>query len=246
MIISCVKWGDKFSHVHVNRLYRMCQKNMQEEFTFTCYTEDPTDIDGGINIIPLDESLDLETWWWKLCLFQNTSDEVNLFFDLDVVIQNDITHIKDYVEKDKLMMIKAYWKPWLENPVPTIKRQYDMNLNSSVLLWTGDLTDIWNRFIDDPEFYMMKYKGIDSHLCFDHTEKLNFFPRGEIYSRAYGIDETDYWYTPGSPGPEKMYFSELHNVCIFNGWKRRTWYDKEGNEYILGDEGYDGFEHYWD
>ena len=71
---------------------------MREEFTFTCYTEDSTGIDSDINIVPLDESYNLETWWWKLCLFENKSDEVNLFFDLDIVIQNDITHIKDYIE----------------------------------------------------------------------------------------------------------------------------------------------------
>jgi hypothetical protein len=246
MIISCVKWGDKFSHEHVNRLYHMCSKNIQDDFTFVCYTENPEKIHKDIVIQPLDLSHDLETWWWKLVLFENPTDDINLFFDLDVVIQNDITHLKKYVEKNKLMLIKAYWKPWLENPEPTIKRQFDMNLNSSVLLWTGDLTHIWKQFIADPEFYMMKYKGIDSHLCFDHSEALHFFPRGEIYSRAYGIDETDYWYTPGSPGPEKMFYSKSHNICIFNGWKRRRWYDREGHDYILGDDGYDGFEQYWD
>ena len=246
MIISCVKWGDKFSHEHVNRLYHMCKKNMQDEFTFVCYTENPESIDESIKIIPLDLSYDLENWWWKLCLFQEQTDEVNIFFDLDVVIQNDISHFRNYVEFNKLRMIKAYWKPWLENAEPDTKRQFDMNLNSSVLVWIGDLTEIWAQFIENPEFYMMKYKGIDSYLCFDHTDKLNFFPRGEIYSRAYGIDETDHWYTPGDlPGPEKMYFSESYNICIFNGWKRRKWYDQEENDYILDDEGYNGFEHYW-
>ena len=245
MIISCVKWGDKFSHEHVNRLYRMCKKNMREEFIFACYTENPESIDKGIKIIPLDLSYDLENWWWKLCLFQEPTDKVNIFFDLDIVVQNDITHFKDYAKINKLRMIKAYWKPWLENAKPDIKRQFDMNLNSSVLVWTGDLTEIWVQFIKDPDFYMLKYKGIDSYLCFDHTHKLNFFPREEIYSRAYGIDENDYWYTYETPGPEKLFFSESHNICIFNGWNRKRWHGKEDYDYILGDDGYDGFEHYW-
>ena len=245
MIISCVKWGDKFSHEHVNRLYKMVCKNMQDDFSFVCYTENPTNIHSDIKIIPLDLSLDLEVWWWKLTLFREPTDEVNIFFDLDNVIQKDITHLQHYAEKDKVMMIKAYWKPWLENPEPSIKRQFDMNLNSSILIWTGDLTNIWNMFEEDIEFFLTKYKGIDSYLCFDHPEKLNFLPRGEVYSRAYGIDETDYWYTPGSPGPDKKYFSEDHTVCIFNGWKRRRWYDREGHDYILGDDGYKGYEKYW-
>ena len=144
------------------------------------------------------------------------------------------------------MMIKAYWKPWLEGAESSPKKQYDMNLNSSVLVWTGDLTEIWETFYDNIEYFVFKYKGIDSYLNFDHPEKLNFFPRGEIYSRAYGIDETDYWYTPGSPGPEKMYRDDNYNICIFNGWKRRRWYDREGHEFILDDEGYEGYEIYWE
>tara|TARA_R110000737_G_scaffold27929_1_gene46473 strand:- start:316 stop:990 length:675 start_codon:yes stop_codon:yes gene_type:complete len=224
----------------------MVCKNFHEEFTFVCHTEDPTNIHPDIKIIPLDLSLDLEVWWWKLVLFREQTDEVNMFFDLDNVIQGDITHYKDYVEKDKLMMIKAYWKPWLEDAVSNPKRQFDMNLNSSVLVWSGDLTPIWNMFYDNIEYFLMKYKGIDSYLCFDHPDMLNFFPRGEIYSRAYGIDENDYWYTPGSHGPEKMFYSDQFNICIFNGWKRRTWADKVGNDYILDDEGYIGYEKYFD
>ena len=245
MIISCIKWGDKFSHEHVNRLYKMVCKNMQCDFTFVCHTENAEGLHSDIEIQPLDLSLDLEVWWWKLTLFKNPTDEVNILFDLDNVIQKDITHLKDYAEQDKLMMIKAYWKPWLENVEPNPKRQFDMNLNSSVLIWKGDLTDIWNQFYEDIELYLMKYKGIDSYLCFDHSEKLNFLPRGEVYSRAYGIDENDYWYTPGSPGPEKHYYSEDHTICIFNGWKRRRWYDREGHDFILDDDGYVGYEKYW-
>src|SRR5210317_881146 len=244
MIISCVKWGNKFSHEHVNRLYKMVCKNFKDNFTFVCHTENPINIDPKIKIIPLNLDYNLETWWWKLTLFENKSNEINLFLDLDNVIQNDITHFKNYVEKDKLMMIKAYWKPWLENALPDVKHQFDMNLNSSVMIWSGDLTSIWEQFYSDMDYYLLKYRGIDSYLNFDHKEKLNFFPRNEIYSRAYGIDETDYWYTPKSPGPDKLYYSKNHNICIFNGWKRRRWHDKEGYDYILGDDGYEGFEHY--
>ena len=219
---------------------------MQADFTFVCHTEDPTGIHPDIQIIPLDLSLDLEVWWWKLVLFQKPTDEVNIFFDLDNVIQKDITHYKDFAEQDKLMMIKAYWKPWLEDIPPIVKGQFDMNLNSSVMVWKGDLTDIWNTFYDNIDYWLFKYRGIDSYLNFDHAEKLNFFPRGEIYSRAYGVDENDYWYTPGSHGPEKHYYSEEHNICIFNGWKRRRWADRETEKFILDNEGYKGYEHYWE
>ena len=246
MIISCVKWGDKFSHEHVNRLYRMCQKNMDDDFTFVCHTENPEGINSDIHIIPLGD-YDLENWWWKLCLFKNSTDEVNIFFDLDVVIQHNITHLKDYAEKDKLRIVKAYWKPYMDNiPVSAketgIDNKFDMNINSSVLVWTGDLTNIWKEFIDDPDYLMTKYMGIDSYLYFHYNDILNYYPKGEIYSRLYGYDENNYWRAKADKLPEFLYFKEDYTICIFNGWMRKEY----NGVYVLTDEGYNGFEHYWD
>ena len=34
MKIVCLKWGDKFSHEHVNRLYKMVCKNYKDDFNF--------------------------------------------------------------------------------------------------------------------------------------------------------------------------------------------------------------------
>ena len=142
MNIKCVKWGDKFSAEHVNRLYHMCKKNIKTKFKFTCITEDSEGINSDIHIKPLNTSYDLETWWWKLCLFEDDTRTTNIFFDLDVVIQKDVTHIADYVENNKLMLVKAYWKPWLENAQPNVDRQFDMNYNSSVMVWRGNLQDV--------------------------------------------------------------------------------------------------------
>lgn len=250
MIISCVKWGDKFSHEHVNRLYRMVCKQFDDEFQFVCYTENPTDIHPDIKIIPLDLEHDLETWWWKLTLFEHPTDEINLFFDLDVVIQNNITHLKSYVNNDRLRVVKSYWKPHLEGAVQEIKNQFDMNINSSVLIWRGDLTDIWKTFIEDPEFYMMKYKGIDSYIYFDHREKIDYLPEGEVYSRLYGYDRHNHWNTHEKPEPDSLYYKEDFNICIFNGWMRRMFERKNHPDhmkrYLLSDEGYHGFEKYWE
>ena len=245
MNIVCLKWGDKFSHEHVNRLYHMCKKNMQDEFTFICYTENPESIDKSIKIIPLDLSYDLENWWWKLCLFQEQTDEVNIFFDLDVVIQKDITHYKDYVADNKITLVKCYWKPWLENTKAFVEDQFDMNINSSVMIWKGDLTEVWNTFNHDPEFFMLKYNGIDSYLYFDQPEKIRFLPKGQVYSRLYGIDENNHWNPKhGRKHDQHLFFDAEKNICLFNGWRRKT--EWNGTRYLLDNEGYNGFEQYWD
>ena len=229
MIVSCVKWGNKFSYKHVNRLYRMVQKNLTVPFTFVCHTEDATNIHPDIKIVPLDLSLDLEKWWWKLTLFQTPTDEVNIFFDLDVVIQQNINHFTNYVKCDKVCMVKAYWKSYE-------LAEFDMNYNSSVMIWKGDCTYIWKEFIDNIDYYLLRYNGIDGYLYYHHSP--NVLPRGEVYSRLFGIDENN-CYIIGEE--RKPYFKIDYPVCIFNGWRR----DKINNQYLLDDEGYDELSSYW-
>lgn len=231
MIISCVKWGDKYSHTHVNRLYKMVCKNFKHKFDFVCYTDNDKDIDPGIKVIPLNTKYRLETWWWKLCLFEKPTDKVNIFFDLDVVIQKDFSHFVDYATQDKLCMIKSYWKPYMSE----VESEYDVDINSSIMIWKGDLTHIWNQFINDAEYYLFKYQGIDRYLYYDHPHTLTFLKKGEVYSRLYGINKYKYnrygfrW---------KLYKTPHPVVCVFDGWMT-------GRNQMLDNEGYNGFEEYW-
>lgn len=234
MNIVCLKWGDKFSHEHVNRLYRMVCKNFHDDFNFICYTENANGIDRNIIIQPLPD-YDLENWWWKLTLFEHPTKTPTMFLDLDVVIQNDITHFKNYCVEDMLCLIKAYWKPYeLE--------KLDTNLNSSIMIWNGDCMDIWKKFEKDSDYYMLKYNGIDSYLDHDQPDKLLYLPKGIVYSRLYGIDENNYF--KAGYDEVKYFYKPNYNICIFNGWRRKT--EWNGIKYLLDNEGYDGFEKYWD
>jgi len=240
MNVICLKWGDKFDHVYVNRLYTMVKKNLNADFNFICYTENANKINDEIEIRPLPLEHDLDKWWWKLTLFSEQLEGVNIFFDLDVVIQNDITHFLDYAEDKKVRVVKAYWKPWAENSIPK-PPGFDMNLNSSIIIWKGDLTEIWNSFIVDPELYMFMYNGIDSFLYFHHNEKINWLPEGDVYSRVYGYDK-DNWYKFNKDRHDnhKFYFMPDYKVCIFNGL-----YGIKEDMIVIDKAGYDGFEKYW-
>ncbi len=239
MNIICLKWGNKFSHEHVNRLYRMVCKNFHGDFNFICHTENANEIDRNVIIQPLPD-YDLEKWWWKLTLFEYPTKVPSLFLDLDIVIQKDITHLKDYVVEDMLCTVKCYWKPHTKNISEA--PHFDMNLNSSVMLWQGDLTNVWNTFYKDSDYYMVKYNGIDSFLFYDNPEILLWLDRGEVYSRLYGYDE-DNNHIAGSIKVPDYYYKSDYNICIFNGWRRKT--EWNGTKYLLDDEGYHGFEKYW-
>jgi len=240
MEIICLKWGDKFNHEHVNRLYKMVQKNYKDDFNFICYTENKSQINNDIEIRPLNLDHDLENWWWKLTLFENITEKPSMFLDLDIVIQNDITHFKNYCHNDKICAIKAWWKPHVRDAKPT-PPGYNMDLNSSILIWKGDLTNVWKEFYDESDYLMLKYNGIDSYLYFHQQDKLHFLSRGEVYSRLYGINETNYHRAGSSDEPRFKDYS--YPVCIFNGWRRKI--NKETGQYALDDDAYIGFEKYW-
>ena len=240
MDVVCLKYGDKFNYEHVNRLYRMVCKNFHSDFNFICHTENSSKIDSNIIIKPLPD-YDLDKWWWKLTLFEYPTKTPTLFLDLDVVIQNDITHLKDYVMEDMLCTVKCYWKPHVKNIAEP--PHFDMNMNSSVMLWQGDLSNVWHTFYKDSDYYMSKYNGIDSFLFYNIPEILLWLGRGEVYSRLYGYDEENN-YIAGSNKVPEYFLKPDYNICIFNGWKRKTLWPT--NEYLLDDEGYDGFEKYWD
>ena len=51
--------------------------------------------------------------------------------------------------------------------------------------------------------------------------------------------------------PDSLFYDSEYNICIFNGWKRRRKEDKSKHvdnskqPFLLEDDGYHGFEHYW-
>lgn len=240
MIISCVKWGDKFSSDHVNRLYDMCHKNYTNRFRFFCHTEDPIGLYPVIEVRELDQSHHLEDWWWKLTLFDDHGWPTgkygkHLFFDLDVVIQDNIDHLEEYTSRKKLTMIEAFWKDY-------VLKDLDMNYNSSIMGWEGNCSHLWRKFNEDPEYYQTKYNGIDGFLYHECFNELKAFPRGIAYSRLFGIDESDNFRPINGNLPSEYFFSDSYPVCIFNGWRREKYDD---GSYWLDDNGYEGLEHYW-
>lgn len=248
MKIVCIKYGDKFSFEHVNRLYKMVKKNFKEKFDFYCHTENSEKINEAVKIVPLPKEWEVYKtedypYWVKLhSFFEKPTKETTIYFDLDIVIQNDITHLSKYCVNNKICFVKAYWKPHFHLKIPQAPN-YDMDLNASVMIWKGDCTWAWKKFKENLNHYALMYNGTDPYLHHRHFGRLNWLPRGEVYSRLYGIDENDY-YNPYDPNSKvKYYYNKDYKICIFNGWKRKK--HKDGT-YKLDDDGYKGFEKYFE
>lgn len=93
MNVICMKWGNKFPPIYVNRLYAMVSRNLSSPFRFVCFTENGDGIREEVEIQPLPE-LDLaeglpERGWRKLTVFAENFGGLTgptLFLDLDVVV----------------------------------------------------------------------------------------------------------------------------------------------------------------
>ena len=208
--LVCVKWGDKFSPEHVNRLYRMAKKNISLPFNFYCWTEDTTGLYDEIIIVPLDEILDLKAWWWKLTLFkENKLTGVNLYLDLDVVIQNNIDHLFDLVENDKLTLIdkSIFDEIDFDRPPYTHERISQPMYNSSIMIWyNNENQHLYNKFIENINLYTSLYSGIDRFFTYEINS-----------SKFIGIHENVYYYRNQSCSIFKYDNNQIHRIKIANG-----------------------------
>ena len=133
----------------------------------------------------------------KLQMFDKFRDGQNLYFDLDLVIKGPVP---DLLRSD-FTLLHAWWRAPEHTP-----------LNSSIISWYGDQSHIYDKFMEDPEYYMFKYcRGIDQFLYenieYNTYDKVCYSIRGKEYDK----EDTDY------------------NICLFNQRK------------ILMEDGWDGW-----
>ena len=86
----------------------------------------------------------------KLVLFDRFRKGQYLFFDLDTVITGPIVDLYT----TEFTLLNAWWREPFHTP-----------LNSSIMSWCGDHSHIYEKFNEDPDYYMIKYnKGIDEFI----------------------------------------------------------------------------------
>jgi hypothetical protein len=244
--VIVVKWGNKFTSEHVNRIYRMAKRNITLPFNFYCYTEDPAGICDEVNIIPLDTSLGLEKWWWKLTLFKknNLGNGVNLFLDLDVVIQSNINHFFIKAKHNKIILISQDHDNWhISTPLnydPKTAPAY----NSSIMIWyNNELTNIYQNFSNNKSFFQSFYYGIDRFFTYEipssyflSLDYKDYYYRtikreNEIYEQSYYIRLHNPTVLYPKPGRVEVFFNRNIPICVFNGCHEDVFY--QGMENFL-------------
>jgi len=134
--IVCVQSGNyqERGAEYVNILHDSIRRNLSRgtEGKFVCFTDDPRDLDGGIEARPLPGGL--EGWWNKLWLFSPglfPSGDRIVYFDLDTLVIGSLDHLVNY--RGGFATLRDVYRPG--------------GLQSSVMLWeAGTHTDIWTEW----------------------------------------------------------------------------------------------------
>lgn len=177
--VICVKHGTKYHSEYVNRLYNMVMRHLTLPHNFICFTEDSSGIDPSI-IVKQTPDYPISGWWWKTYIFKKDHfqpGDINLFFDLDMVIVKNIDHFIKFLPESFV---------GLRDPrrvfIPDIQK-----LGSAVLKWpAGNYSDIWEKFVSD--YSALKYhRGDQDWIWHLHSHEIKFFPDDWIRSYKWEI-----------------------------------------------------------
>ena len=92
-----MKWGSRYGHEYVNRLYKSIKRNTKRPTKLYCFTDDALNINKNIICKPLPKISLPETIaytpWRKMSLWQDPLYDLKgdvLFLDLDLVITGNL------------------------------------------------------------------------------------------------------------------------------------------------------------
>ena len=214
MHVYCVKWGTKYTYEHVNRLVETVRANTSYECQFYCLTEDAAGIHSDVTIIPFPSDNTLVKWWNKMYLFDANlvrQRGEKVFFDLDLVVQNNLDPIMAFDPENCLCVIRTYWHDLQQMWKDTrhVPHRYT-ELNSSVIRWNDRLNtdDITQYFRSNLKQILWYYRGIDNFFGHRNICRIKFFPIAWAYSFNNG------YIFPHDT--ERHVYRSLPLVCIFD------------------------------
>ena len=237
--IVCSKWGTRYGPHFVNKLKNMAKRNCnpKHDFHFYCYTDDAEGLDDDVKVIPFPDIPNIHPKYWfqkdefkygmarcwdrpKTMVF-NTHNFAEdkptgrfVFFDLDVIIQNDIEPLLTY-NMERPTKLRSWW----QDPRPMKGRRFKLShgayTNGSCQVWSDDQAEcIWHDVLEHQEKIWFTYTdGTDNYHSWrwgDWGKKLwDHFPSDYAYSYNRGRSWEDDDLTT-------EIYRETPILCVFN------------------------------
>jgi len=186
MNILTLKIGNKYGPEYVNKLFRGISRNTSVDFNFYCYTEDPTGLDEGINIIPLVEKPLVKKQWYKIDFHNMPQFEGQkcLILDIDLVIVKNIDSI---LEVDLPHQHLGGFRIWWHKGTDLINGGFQM-------FWQGETKHLYTKFYSDVDYWQEYYikigkaeppvNGEQHFVSYNCNMPYYEFPKGEYVKYA--------------------------------------------------------------
>ena len=207
--IVCLYWGNKYKVEYVKTLYNMTQRHLTIPHKFIIYTDHVKlhKIVKGDNVevrkVPFE---DYQGWWNKLTLFSPKANLEGdcLYFDLDVVITDNIDCFFTYEENSKVVLMRDF--------NPTTK-----GFNSSIMRFNNEVMTpyVWKPYLKDKKRFnrMQGDQNVITDCMKQVPEKFKCFPdewtfSAKWYDRANPRFKRSKWTFKQYPGAK---------VAVFHG-----------------------------
>mgnify|MGYP000190911516 CR=1 FL=1 len=150
MNILTLKVGDRYDSRYVNRLYRGLKRNSTIDFDFYCYTEDPTNLDQNIHVIPLVERDDVQKQWYKIDFHHMPWLQGKcIILDIDYLVISNVDDILGWDLLPKHFGCNYRW--W------SILTKF-CEINGGFQMFNqGDTKHLYDIFYSDPEYWQQYY-----------------------------------------------------------------------------------------
>lgn len=175
--IVCINWGKKYGAAYVNRLYAMVSRNLSQPFRFTCFTDSSQGFRREIDAQPLPE-LDVKMptgtfgIWPKARLWSAKLADLTgpvLFFDLDLVIVNDLEPFFEYGNPEDVILAR--------NPAVPLER---LGQTSLFRFPVGKLKPLQDFFRADPQGVADSFRYEQRLVSRMTPDGIKFWPRGWV------------------------------------------------------------------
>jgi|TARA_B100001769_G_C22075033_1_gene578836 hypothetical protein len=175
--VYCVNVGTKYTREFDQKLKDSVAKHLTLEHTFTCVTDRPEkDYDKPVT------HPELRGVFHKLSLLQFTGS--CLFFDLDILINNNINFLASNFDGLTLVDSSPWKQQSLKEPLKFRVTQNTL-VNSSIMRWS-DQRHVFEKFIQRRDLYVRLYSGIDRYI-YNEQVKYNYFMGDQISSWQEGV-----------------------------------------------------------
>jgi hypothetical protein len=181
----------------------MVARHLTVPYNFVCFTEDVKGLNTNIQIRHLPEGYKINGWWWKPYIFKQghfADGDINLFFDLDMVIVGNINKLATYMPESFVGL----------EDVGRVFRKHPAKLGSAVLKWpSNQFSNIWDLMENDSNNFS-RFRGDQDWIWSLHKDTIKFFPELWIQSYKWEIRTKSELIHNGS----KYVFKDIRNPII--------------------------------